>query len=151
VTLKASLRSCIFSPTGSSLIHNVSSPSYVFLSQSVHPISDRMPPQIGEIISKNVYDNKLLSFDKHPVTSAEVACHFIDVVGGIGVTPPTGGTSSIVSLYQLLLSPVYSRDGFRTLKKKMSSLLLLLSWSKLVSLTASSPLMMPRGSWLRRL
>jgi superfamily I DNA and/or RNA helicase len=63
-----------------------------------------MPPQIGSIISKEVYDSKLQSWTDHPITSIEVACHFIDVGSGRGVTPPSGGTSLIVSLL-LHLSP----------------------------------------------
>ncbi|KJA19523.1 hypothetical protein HYPSUDRAFT_143668 [Hypholoma sublateritium FD-334 SS-4] len=39
----------------------------------------RMPPQIGKIISKAVYGNKLNSNPLHPVTDQVTACYFIDV------------------------------------------------------------------------
>lgn len=40
-----------------------------------------MPPQIGQIISDAVYDNKLKSFAGHPITDDIKACHFINVLG----------------------------------------------------------------------
>lgn len=40
-----------------------------------------MPPQIGNIISGAVYDNKLKSNPLHPVTDQTTACYFIDVSG----------------------------------------------------------------------
>lgn len=43
--------------------------------------SDRMPPQIGEIISNTVYDGKLKSNPSHPITDEIIACRFIDVPG----------------------------------------------------------------------
>ncbi|KIY67258.1 hypothetical protein CYLTODRAFT_490757 [Cylindrobasidium torrendii FP15055 ss-10] len=43
----------------------------------------RMPPQLGAFISKEVYDNKLMSWDDHPVQPDTPALFFIDV--------PTGG------------------------------------------------------------
>jgi len=50
----------------------------------------RMPPQIGEFISTNVYDSKLNSNPKHPISNSIVACQFIDVVGAKEQLPPTG-------------------------------------------------------------
>ena len=44
-------------------------------------ILDRMPPQIGKIISEAVYDNKLKSNPLHPITDQTTACYFIDVSG----------------------------------------------------------------------
>ncbi|KAI0264462.1 P-loop containing nucleoside triphosphate hydrolase protein [Gloeopeniophorella convolvens] len=41
----------------------------------------RMPPQIGEFISKEVYEGKLNSYPQHPVKAATTACHFVDVPG----------------------------------------------------------------------
>jgi hypothetical protein len=55
-----------------------------------------MPPQIGDQISTAVYDGKLKSNPLHKVTSATMACHFVDVDKGLGIKPPTGGTSLIV-------------------------------------------------------
>lgn len=40
-----------------------------------------MPPQIGDIISTAVYDDKLKSNLLHPVTDQTTACYFIDVPG----------------------------------------------------------------------
>jgi superfamily I DNA and/or RNA helicase len=41
-----------------------------------------MPPQLGDFVSKLVYDDKLLSNPRHPAKKSINACHFIDVVGG---------------------------------------------------------------------
>lgn len=41
----------------------------------------RMPPQIGEFISQQVYDGLLLSDEGHVVPSSTIACRFIDVNG----------------------------------------------------------------------
>ncbi|KAI0065320.1 P-loop containing nucleoside triphosphate hydrolase protein, partial [Artomyces pyxidatus] len=43
----------------------------------------RMPPQIGDFISKEVYDNLLHSNPLHPITSSTAACRFVDVSKGI--------------------------------------------------------------------
>jgi regulator of nonsense transcripts 1 len=56
---------------------------------------DRMPPQIGEFISSNVYESKLNSNPKHPITNSTVACQFIDVVSA-KEQPQATGTSIIV-------------------------------------------------------
>jgi len=40
-----------------------------------------MPPQIGNIISEEVYDGKLKSNPLHPITEEITACYFLDVVG----------------------------------------------------------------------
>lgn len=41
-----------------------------------------MPPQIGRVISKHVYDGKLSSNPLHPVKDEVVACYFLDAIGG---------------------------------------------------------------------
>jgi len=43
---------------------------------------DRMPPQIGDFISQQIYFNQLKSNNLHPISSATTACHFIDVADG---------------------------------------------------------------------
>ncbi|THH13051.1 hypothetical protein EW146_g7128 [Bondarzewia mesenterica] len=43
----------------------------------------RMPPQIGGFISQHVYDDKLKSNPLHPIKSATMACHFIDIPDGL--------------------------------------------------------------------
>lgn len=48
---------------------------------SINCILDRMPPQIGRIISKTVYDNKLKSNDLHEIQDNVTACYFMDVLG----------------------------------------------------------------------
>jgi hypothetical protein len=42
---------------------------------------DRMPPQIGDFISEQVYDGDLLSHSGHVVPSSAIACRFVDVNG----------------------------------------------------------------------
>jgi len=42
---------------------------------------DRMPPQIGDIISEAVYENKLKSNPNHPITSEITACYFVNIAG----------------------------------------------------------------------
>ncbi|CAA7266961.1 unnamed protein product [Cyclocybe aegerita] len=44
-------------------------------------IQYRMPPQIGNIISEAVYDNKLNSNPAHPVSDSVKTCYFIDASG----------------------------------------------------------------------
>lgn len=41
-----------------------------------------MPPQIGEIISEAVYDNKLKSNADHPITNEVTACYFVNIPDG---------------------------------------------------------------------
>lgn len=41
-----------------------------------------MPPQIGRVISKHVYDGKLHSNPLHPVKDKVAACYFLDAIGG---------------------------------------------------------------------
>jgi hypothetical protein len=53
---------------------------------------DRMPPQIGRIVSEAVYDSKLESNPKHPVSDATIACYFINAEG----TEQRFGTSYVV-------------------------------------------------------
>jgi len=40
-----------------------------------------MPPQIGDIISEAVYDNKLKSNPNHSITSEVTACYFVNIPG----------------------------------------------------------------------
>jgi hypothetical protein len=42
---------------------------------------DRMPPAIGQFISNNVYDGKLLSNPQHTVRS-NTCCRFVEIIGG---------------------------------------------------------------------
>ncbi|KAF5367559.1 hypothetical protein D9758_003645 [Tetrapyrgos nigripes] len=42
----------------------------------------RMPPQIGSLISKEVYDAKLNSNPSHPIKNSVIACQFINVKNG---------------------------------------------------------------------
>ncbi|KAF8263895.1 P-loop containing nucleoside triphosphate hydrolase protein [Lactarius quietus] len=39
----------------------------------------RMPPQIGDFISRRVYKGKLQSYSRHPIKSGTTACHFVDI------------------------------------------------------------------------
>jgi hypothetical protein len=41
----------------------------------------RMPPQIGDFISRQVYKGRLQSYSRHPITSSTTACHFVDIKG----------------------------------------------------------------------
>lgn len=60
-----------------------------------------MPPQIGKIISKAVYDNKLKSNPLHPVTDKVTACYFIDV--GLGKESQVSGASFKASFFNFLI------------------------------------------------
>jgi hypothetical protein len=66
-----------------SLIHSV---SYIFLPIFQYlillSIPDRMPPQIGHLISQEVYEAKLKSNPGHPITDSIIACQFMDVKDG---------------------------------------------------------------------
>ena len=42
-------------------------------------VLDRMPPQMGELISEAVYDGLLKSNPHHPIGDNIMACHFVDV------------------------------------------------------------------------
>jgi regulator of nonsense transcripts 1 len=44
-------------------------------------IQYRMPPQIGDIISDLVYENKLKSNPLHPITEDTTACYFVEALG----------------------------------------------------------------------
>jgi hypothetical protein len=41
-----------------------------------------MPPQIGDFISETMYDGQLKSNSLHPITTSDIACHFINVSQG---------------------------------------------------------------------
>jgi hypothetical protein len=43
---------------------------------------DRMPPQIGDIISDAVYEKKLKSNPNHPITNEVTACYFVNILEG---------------------------------------------------------------------
>ena len=40
-----------------------------------------MPPQIGDIISELVYENKLKSSSLHPIREDTTACYFVEALG----------------------------------------------------------------------
>jgi len=40
-----------------------------------------MPPQIGNIISELVYEEKLKSNPSHPITNDTTACYFVEALG----------------------------------------------------------------------
>lgn len=40
-----------------------------------------MPPQIGDFISRHIYDSQLKSNPSHAVPSSVISCRFIDVNG----------------------------------------------------------------------
>lgn len=71
---------------------------YYFFSSSYFLTTylDRMPPQIGDIISEAVYEGKLKSYDKHPITSEVTACYFVNIANG---TEEQSGTSFKVKFY----------------------------------------------------
>ncbi|KAH7913562.1 P-loop containing nucleoside triphosphate hydrolase protein, partial [Hygrophoropsis aurantiaca] len=48
----------------------------------------RMPPQIGDFISQAIYEKQLGSNPEHPVTTDNMACHFINV--SLGYEEPSG-------------------------------------------------------------
>lgn len=60
-----------------------------------------MPPQIGNIISKAVYDNELRSNPLHPVTDQTTACYFIDVSGK--EAPLSGGSFKVFFFHIVML------------------------------------------------
>jgi len=64
---------------------------------------DRMPPQIGKIISEAVYENKLKSNPLHPVTDQTIACYFIDVPGK---ESSLSGGSFKAFIFYFLFSPL---------------------------------------------
>ena len=57
-------------------------PQALYKSKIINIDSDRMPPFIGDHISKSVYDGKLASNPDHPVKNKTISCYFIDVVAG---------------------------------------------------------------------
>jgi hypothetical protein len=62
---------------------------------------DRMPPQIGRVISEAVYEHKLKSNSLHPITDEVLACRFIDVPG-VEKKNPSSGSIVVCSLIYLL-------------------------------------------------
>lgn len=146
VIFRASLRLSTWNLSSYSSIPNVS--SSLIISYDADEDTDRMPPQIGDFISKAVYDSRLLSWDKHKITSRTTAVHFIDVVGGIGVKPPTGGTSSIVSLLKFHHKHAHTLN--RTQRKRTIYLSLPPRCRRLASATELSHHMMLSVSSLRQ-
>lgn len=65
----------------------------VFLTDS--RIEDRMPPQIGDFISQQIYGGELKSNPDHPTKSGTVACRFVDICGTEQLD--ADGKSSMVS------------------------------------------------------
>jgi regulator of nonsense transcripts 1 len=43
-----------------------------------------MPPQMGELISEAIYDNRLNSNPHHLISNQTIACHFVDVSPSVG-------------------------------------------------------------------
>src|ERR1700733_15178374 len=78
---KAFLRSPTFENLPYFLIHNVGTSIFILFLGLLFYIIDRMPPQIGQIVSRAVYDGQLKSNPLHPITEETLACHFIDVPG----------------------------------------------------------------------
>lgn len=56
-------------------------------------VSDRMPPQIGDYISGEIYGGKLESNPKHRVPKSTPSCFFIDIPEG---KEQKNGTSWVV-------------------------------------------------------
>ena len=54
-----------------------------------------MPPQIGDFISRQVYNGRLQSYSRHPISSGTTVCRFVDIRGS---DQQHGGTSRIVSV-----------------------------------------------------
>ncbi|KAF5382186.1 hypothetical protein D9615_004444 [Tricholomella constricta] len=52
-----------------------------FGQEDLQDLQNRMPPQIGSIISDLVYNGNLKSNSLHPITEKVIACRFIDVPG----------------------------------------------------------------------
>jgi len=52
---------------------------YFFEVPTIDGVLDRMPPQMGELISEAVYDGLLKSDPRHPIGNNIIACHFVDV------------------------------------------------------------------------
>jgi hypothetical protein len=60
-----------------------------------------MPPQIGRVISKAIYDNQLKSNPLHPITENIIACYFVDVA--MGKEEPIQGGSFKVKILSYLI------------------------------------------------
>lgn len=58
-----------------------------------------MPPQIGEILSEAVYDGKLKSNPKHPITHEIRACYFFDIANG-KEKQPDGKSFMVTSIFE---------------------------------------------------
>lgn len=89
---KAFLRSLTFENLLYFLIHNVCTLYLFNFLGLLFWVVDRMPPQIGQIVSEAVYDSQLKSNPLHPITEEILACHFIDVPG----TEKKGSSGSIM-------------------------------------------------------
>ena len=59
-----------------------------------------MPPQIGDIISELVYENKLKSNPSHPITEDTTACYFVEALGS--EKPMKGGSFMVFNSFFLL-------------------------------------------------
>ncbi|KAF9007469.1 AAA domain-containing protein, partial [Cyathus striatus] len=54
------------------------------------PRQYRMPPQLGQFISKVVYEDKLQSNPYHPIKNTMISCYIVDVVHGKELKTSTG-------------------------------------------------------------
>ncbi|KAI0034237.1 P-loop containing nucleoside triphosphate hydrolase protein [Vararia minispora EC-137] len=57
----------------------------------------RMPPQIGDFISKRVYNGQLFSNPEHPITSTINSIHLVDITDGSETASNTSYIVSIIS------------------------------------------------------
>ena len=60
-----------------------------------------MPPQIGDIISDLVYENKLKSNPLHPISNDTIACYFVDALGK--EKPSSDSSSNSYMVFEHLL------------------------------------------------
>lgn len=61
-----------------------------------------MPPQIGDIISELVYENKLKSNPLHPITEDTTACYFVKALGN--EKPMSSGSYMVFNCFLVSLS-----------------------------------------------
>ena len=76
-----------------------------------------MPPQIGDFISRQVYNGRLQSYSRHPISSGTTVCRFVDIRGS---DQQHGGTSRIVSVATVALKAGANRI-IRIAKRSMPS------------------------------
>ena len=71
-----------------------------------------MPPQIGQFISKYVYEGQLESWEKHPVQH-ELSCQFIDVADGC--EKPDGNSFKVRLKFYL----IFIRNAYESVRMRM--------------------------------